>query len=167
MTIRLGGACGSRSGTRRAIGPWTRGARLLISAPVRHGRPDDAYRRAVVYLPYRQETPGEVALLVRSALAPEALVDAVRREVRAEDPDLPIFAARTVEDMLAADRWPYRIFGALFATLAVAALALSAVGLYALMAYAVSRRRHEIGIRIAVGADRLQVSWLILKRGLV
>jgi putative ABC transport system permease protein len=93
-------------------------------------------------------------------------MNAVRRVVHAENPDQPVFGMQTVERILDAARWPYRIFGSMFAIVAVGSLLLSAVGLYAVMAYAVSRRRHEIGVRMAVGANRAQVSWMILERGL-
>jgi ABC-type antimicrobial peptide transport system permease subunit len=138
-----------------------------ISAPIRHGSKQDGYRSAVVYLPYRQDAPATVALLVRSRLPLDALADAVRREVQTEDVTLPIVRIETLEQAIAADRWAHRIFGGLFTMLAVSSLVLSGVGLYAVMAYAVSRRRQEIGIRMAVGASGGQVSWLIVRRGLV
>jgi ABC-type antimicrobial peptide transport system permease subunit len=102
-----------------------------------------------------------------SALPSASVADVVGREVQGIDPDQPVFGIQTVEELLAADRWPYRVFGSLFAILAVIGLALSSLGLYALMAHAVTQRTQEIGVRMAVGADRRQVSWLILKRGLV
>ena len=93
-------------------------------------------------------------------------MNAVRREVQAIDPDQPVFAIQTLEQKMAEARWPYRIFGALFAILAVLGLVMSAFGLYGVMSYSVTQRTQELGVRMAVGASRSQVMWLILKRGL-
>jgi putative ABC transport system permease protein len=138
-----------------------------ISPTIRQGSVEDAYLNAVVYVPYRQDSGDRVSLLVRSALAPASVMDAVRREVQAIDPDQPVFALQTIEQMLAEQHWPFRAFGYMFVLFGVIALVLSAVGLYAVMAYSVTQRTQEIGVRMAVGAQTGQVSWLILKLGLV
>jgi ABC-type antimicrobial peptide transport system permease subunit len=94
-------------------------------------------------------------------------MDAVRREVQAIDRDQPVAGMQTLAQVLAEHRWWSRTFGGLFAVFAVIALVLSSLGLYAVMAYSVTQRTQEIGIRMALGAQRRQVSWMILKLGLV
>jgi putative ABC transport system permease protein len=138
-----------------------------ISSPILHGSPQDSYFNSVIYVPYRQDSPSAASLVIRTALPPASLMDAVRREVQALDADQPVFTTQTLRQTLAADRWAYRTFGSLFVILAVIAVVLSTVGLYAVMSYFVTQRTQEIGVRIAVGAERSDVSWLVLRRGLI
>ena len=91
----------------------------------------------------------------------------LREELRAIDPDLPLYGIRTLDESLAQQRWPFRIFGTMFAIFAFIALVLSAVGLYAVTAYSVTQRTQEIGVRTALGAASGQVMWLFLRRGII
>ena len=131
---------------------------------IKHGSPQDGYENAVVYIPYRQETPPAVSLVVRTSLPPESMMDAVHREVQAIDPDQPVWSMQTLSQVLAQTQWWWRTWGAMFGVFAVIGLVLSAVGLYAVIAYSVAQRTQEIGVRMAVGAPRLAICWMVLRR---
>jgi predicted permease len=138
-----------------------------ISPTVRQRNPQDPDPDPVVYLPYRADPVPFTTLLVRTAGDPAAATSLLREELRAIDPDLPLFNIQTLDERLAVQRWPYSVFGSMFAIFALVALVLSAVGLYAVTAYSVTQRTQEIGIRMALGAQAAQVRWLILRQGLI
>jgi putative ABC transport system permease protein len=121
----------------------------------------------VVYVPFRAEPTWFMALVVRTEGGAGKATALIREQVHAVDADLPLFNVQTMDDMLAQQRWPIRVFGTMFAIFALIALILAAVGLYAVTAYAVTQRTQEIGVRIALGAQSGQVVWLIMRRVLV
>ncbi len=103
-------------------------------------------------------------IVARSTLDVSAVAGSVRRAVRGIDDDLPIFQIARLDDALASERWPLRIFGSMFGAFAISALVLAMLGLYAVTAYAVSQRTHEIGVRVALGARRRHLWWMVNRR---
>ncbi|MEO5821818.1 MAG: ABC transporter permease [Vicinamibacteraceae bacterium] len=137
-----------------------------VSPDIRHGNPRDAEIPGVAYVPLKQVGPSGATMILRSRLDPAGLVAAVRREVQLLDADQAVGNPQTVDQMLTQSAWPFRVFGTAFGILAFIALTLASVGLYAVIAYSVSTRTQEIGVRMALGAGRSTVGWLVLRRGL-
>jgi ABC-type antimicrobial peptide transport system permease subunit len=94
------------------------------------------------------------------------LTGQVAAAVAALDPDLPVFNILSHAELVSRRTWYYRVFGTLFMVAGLVALFLAAIGLYGVMAFSVTRRRHEFGVRMALGANAPAILRLVLGQGL-
>lgn len=119
-----------------------------------------------MYLPYRQNPSRTMYLVVRTQGSPLAWAAAVRRVILEVDRDEPLFDVKTLDEITAQSFSRQSAFGALLGAAAGLALLLAATGIHALVAWSVSRRTREIGIRVAIGATRSDVASLVLRQAL-
>ena len=120
-----------------------------------------------IYLPYRQAARQRMQFALRVPAYPLGAADGARAQVAVVDPDMPIFGVKTHAQLIHESVTGVTFVAAMMAVLGVIALALASVGLYGVMAYSVTERTHEIGIRMALGAQRGDVLRLMLARGMI
>jgi len=149
------------------IGRWPQPAQVIgVSADVLNkGLAQDAQPQ--VFIPFAQLPWTNMNLLVRTAIAPEGLINAIRAQIYALDPDQPVTHIQTADEIVSGSRTELRFTLALLSAFSATALALALMGIYGLLSYSVAEGSDEMGIRMALGADRNDILVLVIRKGLL
>ena len=126
----------------------------------------DETPQSEMYLPNHQYHSIASTIVIQTAVSPMSLIDPIREEVRALDKDLPVYDVKTMDQRLAESVAERRFTLILLGTFAATSVILAAIGIYGVMSYSVTRQTHEIGIRMALGAQRSHVLKAIIRQGM-
>jgi putative ABC transport system permease protein len=152
-------------GKRVIVGRWPDAKVIGVAADIKNkGLAQET--QAQLHLAFPQLPWGNMNLLVRTTVQPQSITRAVRRQISSVDPDQPVTAIQTVNELvessLAQPRFTMLLLGIFSAT----ALALAVIGIYGVLSYSVAQRRHELSIRLALGAQREEILRMVVRQGL-
>jgi len=141
---------------------------LTVIGVVRDAKSGHLFEKTncVAYYPLAQKYDGEMTLHLRAVTKPELLIAAVRQEIRALDPKLPVYNVKTLEQYRRDHLFKERLRAALIGGFGLLALVLASLGLYGVLSYSVAQRTQEIGVRMALGARGGDVLWLVVGDGI-
>jgi putative ABC transport system permease protein len=156
QSISLGWGSDTTGDLRQIVG---------VVGDVRSAALEDA-PEPTVYVPIMQAPYQNLSILVRTNAEPSSLAAPLRAIVRELDHEVPVYSVQTMEERVASSVGRQKFYATLIAIFAGVALVLSAVGLYGVIAYAVSQRTHELGVRVALGATGDRISRMVIGEGL-
>jgi predicted permease len=148
-----------------STGPRTLAQVIGLAKDAKYESLDEA-PRSYVYRPLSQDWAGFLAVIVQTSGNPGSHISPLRAMLHSMDPNLRVYDIETLEDFATESLWKVRWQAALLAVFGGLGMLLAAVGLYGVVAYAVAQRTREIGVRLALGAQKADVMWMVLARGL-